>query len=408
MEQRGSQPGGPNPPARGSHLVASSAPFPNAQQQQSSPATTGSREQSLAPDHESEAAGPSSVPSDDASSVAADMDATAVPQLSGFDMSQSMPNMSTYGYAGTSPSNGTVSDAADLDFTAVTTDDEDTNNDYFINTHGPSTQSQQLFGFDASETLPQIQTAHSDTGALASPPAIDMASTRRHRRPAPLSIGGVPIARSSSFGVPRTAVDMGMGFKRGDMLGRRHMSTSRIHKLSNSSATPRTFPMSRSPASAGGLRRATPPTPETPMPDGIMTTAAGTTAAQTMFLESDPTLRTPPTTPGNTLRNGSVYGITPSSNVFDMSMVMGASSSSMMGYPPSSVAATPMVNYMTSSMSQPQTPSFVSPIGTSPLSGTEYSWAGGMIPESLSPGEDQQLHAQSHFYGMGVPAFMET
>ncbi|KAF4123904.1 Homeobox domain [Geosmithia morbida] len=393
-EQKGSShPGGSsNLPTRGSHLVASSAPFPNAPHSSSSPSAAASPEQSPILDHESDAAG-----SDDAAETHAATDIFRLPdQLFSFDMPAA--TQMSYEYSGTSPSNGT----SEVNEPVITTDDDD-DADYFVNTHNnPSMQQfQQLF----SHSMPKRN------NALASPPAIDINSRRSRSRPAPLSIGGS--SRSYSLGVPRTASIDNMSYRRGsDMMCRRVMSSSRINKLNSVPRSP--FPVNWSPAfgrkSSNSSSDTAPPTPETPMADH--SNMASNNGADNLLMPSSD-LHTPPTTPG--IRRNLYNSNSNLNSFYDMSMPTTDASvvaSSMVSFPGStSNSSLSMMtpNYLANSMSQPQTPSFASPMGTSPLTGPEYTWAaGGIMSESFSP-EDQHQSAGPHYYSMSIPTFgMET
>ncbi|KAJ6446226.1 Homeodomain-like protein [Purpureocillium lavendulum] len=139
-----------------------------------------------------------------------------------------------------------------------------------------------------------------------SPQAVDIAS-RRNRRPAPLSITG---SRSHSSYVPKTAIDMSA---RGDRTSpmRRVASASSSNRVKKSVSTPRSpffdgvFPTRRSPSAAGPQGSGAPPTPDTPIALNHQGLVDSTTSysldnkyLSTDMSLQDPTLRTPPTTPG--------------------------------------------------------------------------------------------------------------
>lgn len=143
---------------------------------------------------------------------------------------------------------------------------------------------------------------------VTSPPTADIAS-RRNRRPPPLSIGG---SRSYNGAGPQTAIDHG---RRADS-GREMRRVASAHggmRISKPVTTPRSpfhdrrtenlFHLNRSPVMTGVKSNAAPPTPDTPIlaqqpgqSDGQL--SAGAKVYNAGFVAHDPTLRTPPTTPG--------------------------------------------------------------------------------------------------------------
>lgn len=136
---------------------------------------------------------------------------------------------------------------------------------------------------------------------LKSPPAIDIAS-RRNRRPTPLSISP---SRSCGSGVPKTAVDLSKMTGTAHFM-RRTSSNSSSGRVTKALATPRNmFSMNRSPSSTGPASSLAPPTPDTPivahqngMGDMSITSAYGVDGKMAALANHDPTLTTPPSTPG--------------------------------------------------------------------------------------------------------------
>ncbi|KAJ3495601.1 hypothetical protein NLG97_g3283 [Lecanicillium saksenae] len=152
---------------------------------------------------------------------------------------------------------------------------------------------------------------------LKSPPSIDIA-TRRNRRPTPLSINAAHIGNSGS-GVPKTAIDLSKMAETAKFM-RRTSSTSSSGRISKPTTTPRNmFTMNRSPSSTGAASSMAPPTPDTPIvasSQGINDLSlSGTFSLDTKiagFATHDPTLSTPPSTPGimeNVFNMNSAYGM---------------------------------------------------------------------------------------------------
>ncbi len=136
---------------------------------------------------------------------------------------------------------------------------------------------------------------------LKSPPAIDIAS-RRNRRPTPLSISP---SRSCGSGVPKTAVDLSKMTDTAHFM-RRTSSASSSGRVTKAVGTPRNmYSMNRSPSSTGPTSSLAPPTPDTPivahqpgMGDMSMTSAYAMDGKMAALANHDPTLTTPPSTPG--------------------------------------------------------------------------------------------------------------
>lgn len=152
---------------------------------------------------------------------------------------------------------------------------------------------------------------------LRSPPCIDIAS-RRNRRPTPLSINSVRGGAPGS-GLPRAAVDFGNMIETANFM-RRTSSASSSGRISKPTCTPRNmFNMHRSPSSTGAASSMAPPTPDTPIVSNVQgindLTLPGSyslDAKLASFISHDPTLSTPPTTPGmaeNVYHMHSAYGM---------------------------------------------------------------------------------------------------
>lgn len=153
---------------------------------------------------------------------------------------------------------------------------------------------------------------------LKSPPCIDIAS-RRNRRPTPLSINS---ARTCTSTGPRTAVDLSKVADKASFM-RRTSSGSGSCRVTKNVATPRNmYNLNRTPSSSGQSTSSTaPPTPDTPLVAGnpltgeiAMPTALSLDAKfmVSSFANQDPTLTTPPTTPGvvdGLFQMGSAYGM---------------------------------------------------------------------------------------------------
>lgn len=152
---------------------------------------------------------------------------------------------------------------------------------------------------------------------LKSPPSIDIA-TRRNRRPTPLSINAAHGGHSGS-GVPKTAIDLSKMAENAKFM-RRTSSASSSGRISKPITTPRNmFTMNRSPSSTGAASSMAPPTPDTP----VVTSSQGINDMSLMgtfsldakmagFVAHDPTLSTPPSTPGmmdNVFNMNPAYGM---------------------------------------------------------------------------------------------------
>ncbi|KAJ4145234.1 hypothetical protein LMH87_004089 [Akanthomyces muscarius] len=138
---------------------------------------------------------------------------------------------------------------------------------------------------------------------LKSPPSIDIA-TRRNRRPTPLSINAARIGNPGS-GFPKTAIDLNKVADSARFM-RRTSSASSSGRISKPTTTPRNmFTMHRSPSSTGAASSMAPPTPDTPIVSNVQNindlALSGNFSLDTKiagFMSHDPTLSTPPSTPG--------------------------------------------------------------------------------------------------------------
>lgn len=149
--------------------------------------------------------------------------------------------------------------------------------------------------------------------AVTKSSSLDIAS-RRSRRPPPLSING---SRSYSA-VPKTTADLAMRAEPGCAM-RRVSSANGTVRITKTSATPRSPYLQRnnSPSRTG---TGAPPTPDTPIVATMQdlnnhAAISSTYALNNKFsvLNQDPTLRTPPTTPGimdGFFNVNSAYGMT--------------------------------------------------------------------------------------------------
>lgn len=145
-------------------------------------------------------------------------------------------------------------------------------------------------------------------------PSAQDSGARRNRRPPPLAISG---ARSYSNGVPKTAIELG---GRGDIGSsmRRAASSNGTVRVTKPTSLPRSpfhdpkhealFHLNRSPNMSAQRGTIAPPTPDTPIvanaPQGVsQNVVTSTFRLENKLTDShnalnDPTLRTPPSTPG--------------------------------------------------------------------------------------------------------------
>ncbi|KND95235.1 Diencephalon/mesencephalon homeobox protein 1-B [Tolypocladium ophioglossoides CBS 100239] len=189
----------------------------------------------------------------------------------------------------------------------------------FMSPHSVQRDTEALDQSFTTAALPQLSPLVDDTQPKPSQP-IDIAS-RRNRRPAPLAIVG---GRSQSSYSPRTATDFD---RRGDRTSpmRRVASAAGSVRIKKPAATPRSpfydasFQSRRSPSTTGPVGSGAPPTPDTPITlhqqglvDGTVRYSLDSKYMSADPALRDPTLRTPPTTPGfmDSLFNiSSTYGM---------------------------------------------------------------------------------------------------
>ncbi|KAK7421916.1 hypothetical protein QQX98_001910 [Neonectria punicea] len=264
-----------------------------------------------------------------------------------------------------------------------------------------------------------------DTGvapqpSLKSPPSMDIAS-RRNRRPPHLAISA---SRSYSAGVPRTGGDMGRRADVGNSMRRVASATGTV-RISKPSGTPRSpffdrnsealFQLNRSPGFTGAATIA-PPTPNTPL---VLTQPGLCDVNQPCMLSvdekfslditvHDPTLRTPPTTPGlmdNMFTLDSAYDM----SVSDEPLVTPG-----LGNFPSDFevpcVSTHVPNYITNGCSsQPQTPSYTPQMGPNYFGysggNAEYNWSDPSVSAHSSPG---QSHRHVQFMNMTPSNFTQV
>ena len=306
----------------------------------------------------------------------------------------------------TSPSNGTP-DANEPDF-SLSTDDEDADSyAKHVQQAMGGIVNPPLYNYEAENLMgfPPTEPSTSEGNALRSPPIIDIAS-RRNRRPAPLAIDG---SRSYSGGIPKTALELGR--RPGTM--RRVSSATGTMRVSKPIGVPRSpFQMSRSPVLAGLNTKGTnaPPTPDTPVLASQPTTAsvhnldsANPSSASDLAIH-DPTLRTPPTTPGgvqNFFSLNSVYEVPMAGNSFATPSIAGFAgdfnNEIPLGFP--QAFANP-----SNCVSQPHTPAFVSPMNPSSFDMTggnaEYTWP----QESVVSGDPSPADSRQDSQFLNIPA----
>ncbi|KAM5351703.1 hypothetical protein ACJ41O_004426 [Fusarium nematophilum] len=258
-----------------------------------------------------------------------------------------------------------------------------------------------------NESLAVNEARPSSMMPLKPSPAMDIAS-RRNRRPPHLAINA---SRSYSACGPRTGVDVG---RRADVAHsmRRVASATGVVRISKPSGTPRSpyfdrnpealLQLNRSPNFTGASTTIAPPTPNTP----VVTTQQGlcepTPSSTTVYEEKfhadfaihDPTLRTPPTTPGvmeNMYTADTVYEVA----VSDEPLVTPG-----LGAFPNDFevpgASTHVPNYISDGCSsQPQTPSYAQHIGPTYFGyaggNAEYNWSDdASVSAKSSPGQSQR------------------
>ncbi|KAF5027651.1 hypothetical protein F66182_212 [Fusarium sp. NRRL 66182] len=251
-----------------------------------------------------------------------------------------------------------------------------------------------------------INGANQASMMLKPSPSMDIAS-RRNRRPPQLAINA---SRSFSASGPRTGIDMGRRADIGHSM-RRVASATGVGRISKQMSGPRSPYFDRNPEALLQLNRSpnftttatiAPPTPNTPAviaQQGLCeATPASTVAYDDKYpmdlVIHDPTLRTPPTTPGvmdQLYNNESVYQVsvadeplvTPGLRAFPNEFEVPGASSQVPNY----------VSHGCSS--QPQTPSYGAPMGPTYFGfaggNAEYNWSDdNSLSAHSSPGQSQQ------------------
>ncbi|KAF7555635.1 hypothetical protein G7046_g6491 [Stylonectria norvegica] len=278
----------------------------------------------------------------------------------------------------------------------------------FSGSHGNSVQEHfaQYHDSDYEDSNLVSVDSRSSMMSLKSPASIDIAS-RRNRRPPHLAINA---SRSYSAGVPRTGVDFGRRADTGNSMRRVASATGTV-RISKVCGTPRSpffdrnsealYQLNRSPKFTGPTGTIAPPTPNTP----VVLNQQGLCEATTMSMDGkfssdlamhDPTLRTPPTTPGlldNIFTMDSAYDMT----VSDEPLVTPGFGSFPTDFEIPGMSST-VPNYISNGCSsQPQTPLYNAQMGPTyfgfPGGNAEYNWSDASTSERSSPGQSQR-HVQ--------------
>lgn len=266
---------------------------------------------------------------------------------------------------------------------------------------------------DLQESIEQEDefSSESDLGAamqLKTPPVMDIAS-RRNRRPPPLSING---SRSYSYNVPKTAVDLSKRGQYGNTMRRVASVNGMVRIAKPSSGTPRSpfterkaeglLQLNRSPNMNGPKGSIAPPTPNTPIVSAHLSVEDAVASAGLSLNEKapfsnmvvqDPTLRTPPTTPGimdhlfnmNAAYESSLSDeplATPGLGRFPGEFEIPDTSTAVPGY---------LANDCTS---QPDTPLYAPNMGPAYFGyaggNAEYNWSEATTSARSSPGQNSQ------------------
>lgn len=275
------------------------------------------------------------------------------------------------------------------------------------------------FFIDQVNSAPSFDYIHnphpqSHGSQLQSPPNPDIAS-RRNRRPPMLSINSG--SRSYSTGLLKSANDIGKRMDGNDSMRRVNSATGSM-RICKPVGLPRTPFFGRNGSDLAQMKQApimpitkaagAPPTPDTPLlatqsglSDGCgqadnESDSSGRFSASDLVAH-DPTLRTPPTTPG------AVDNFFSLNAVYDMSVQGGNMTASAYSVPMSMSVP----NYLagpSGSSSQPQTPSFQPQMPSGyfgvPNPNSEYRWPGDS--GSRSPGGTV---GQGHFMNMTTSNF---
>ncbi|CAM1506585.1 Fc.00g062260.m01.CDS01 [Cosmosporella sp. VM-42] len=255
--------------------------------------------------------------------------------------------------------------------------------------------------------LPVDDASQSSEMSLKSPPSMDIAS-RRNRRPPHLAINA---SRSYSAGLPRTGIDMGRRADVGNAMRRVASATGTV-RISKSSGTPRSpffdrnaealFQLNRSPNFTCTTGTIAPPTPNTPVvsnQQGLCeVTPSGLPLDQKypseLVVVHDPTLRTPPTTPGlmeNMFTLDSAYDI----SIPDEPLVTPGLAGSFPSEFDMPDMSTNVPHYVANGCSsQPHSPSYVPQMGPTYYGfaggNAEYNWSDASLSARSSPGQNQR------------------
>lgn len=290
----------------------------------------------------------------------------------------------------------------------------------FTGTAGLSPNSVQDSYSQYSESdLDENTISDADSQGLKSTQSMGIAS-RRNRRPPHLAINA---SRSYSACGPRTGIDMGRRVDVGGSMRRVASATGTV-RISKPSGTPRSpffernadalFQLNRSPSFTAATATIAPPTPDTPIvsaQQGLCEVNVGSALPTDPKLSSglvivqDPTLRTPPTTPGiidNMLALNAGY----EGGVFDEPLVTPGLGNFPTDFEVPNVSNN-VPNYVANGCaSQPQTPSYSSQMGPNYFGysggNAEYNWSDASVSAKSSPG---QSHRQVQFMNMTPSSF---
>ncbi|KAF4978295.1 hypothetical protein FZEAL_5306 [Fusarium zealandicum] len=271
----------------------------------------------------------------------------------------------------------------------------------------------------SSNSLTVDEISRSAMMPLKPSPSMDIAS-RRNRCPPHLAINS---SRSYSSCAPRTGVDMSRRVDVGHSMRRVASATGHV-RISKPSGTPRSpyfdrnpealLQLNRSPTFTGASATIAPPTPNTPVvtcQTGLCEATPASTIGYgdkyTMDLAiHDPTLRTPPTTPGvmdNMYNTDSVYEVVVSDEPLVTPGLGGFPSD--FGLPGASMH---VPNYISNGCSsQPHTPSYAPSMGPNYFGysggNAEYNWSDdASVSAKSSPGQAQR---NVHFMNITPSSF---
>lgn len=301
-----------------------------------------------------------------------------------------------------------ILDDNDNDF-SLSTDEEDP--EYFMDQVQGATRGTEFHHAAGSFDFISNPMSQGDGSQPKSPHGTDIAS-RRNRRPPMLSINS---PRSYSAGLLKTGVDMGKRVDCGDSM-RRVASATGPTRVCKPAGVPRTPFLNRNVGDMSQMKHApnmttakpagAPPTPDTPIVanqpgmvelHGRTETDSGASGrlSASDLIAHDPTLRTPPTTPG------AVDNFFSLNSVYDMSVQDGHVAGTSYSMPMSMSVPSYIANANGCS-SQPQTPSFHPQMASSGYFGVvnsnaEYQWPQESASRSHSPAGSS---AQNHFMNM--------